>query len=255
MAFTLNDVQNLTASTTASKVSGSVGSAFNTVADATKSAGAKAWDLRPETKASAKKAASEFNARLNAHNLELRKHRIMLEMLAETTGTVLPEDKMLEDYIAEEDKKEAERLEAEQKAAAEKQEKEENKAGHSILDALLDPKVIAAFKTALFPTKEEPVAEAPQLETKEEVDEYMTGNSTTIEEAKEAVKKKEVQQEEAPKNPEEWKQCVSCGTDISVVYKPDTCPHCRRTKEAEEVKQQGGTKPRPRIRFEESTQG
>lgn len=285
MAFTFNDVQNITVSKASKKVAAS--SAFNTVVDSTKSAGSKAVGavkgVAPVTNRRFEDMVSQLNEKHNNHELEIFKNKVRTHMIAGAVGVNLPSDEELEAMYKEfkEDEAKQAQLEKEAQEAAKKEEaeKEENKAGHSILDALLDPKVISAFKSALFPAKEEPKEEL--IKNDEELEEYMTEETPKEEEiqwkkckscdkmiAKQYIpdtcracstkpeeKEEEPVQEEAPaKNPDEWKQCTSCNKDISVMYKHDECPHCRRTKKAAEAQNDGGSKPRPRLRFDQSTQ-
>lgn len=242
MAFTFTDVQNL-GSVKAQETATTTKKAFNNVTDAVKEKGSQVATgvkgVMPVTNNKFGTLVDEVNANYNELDGRVWDLEFKMEMVAQWHNKALPTDEEMKELRRRWEEKQAE--EAKAKAEAEKAQAEATKAAEpeTLADALNDPRVLARLKALLFGTDNEVKVELQQ----------------ESEATEEAPPEEVVEEEQAPVTEEkekvegEWKQCIVCNTDISVVYQPDTCPHCRRTAEAEEAKKTG-VAPRPRIRFD-----
>lgn len=225
-------------------------SVFNTVADKTKSAGSSVVgavkSVAPVTNGKFDKYVAKANEEMGNLDERIWNVEFQLAMIAQATGVNLPSEEQMKEYRKQWLEEEAARIKAEQEAKA----TQPANAGEAIMSALSDPNVAESLKETFLtlfglktPEKEELIVE-PVTEVQEEEGEEIQPAPTPKPKKKPATAPKP----QLNKNTAEWKQCVECGTDISVVYKGDTCPHCKRTKQAEKVK--NGTAPRPRIQFD-----
>lgn len=238
MAFTFTDVQNL-GSVKVSGAKGSTQKAFNNVTGAVKEKGSQVATgvkgVLPVTNNKFGALVDQVNSNYNELETRVWDVEFQVAMLAKATGKQLPGEEEMKAIRKQWDEQQA----AEAKAKQEAEQATKVAEPETLADALNDPKVLARLKALLFGTDNEVKVELQQ----------------ESEAAQEAPPEEVGEEEQAPVTEEkekvegEWKQCIVCNTDISVVYQPDTCPHCRRTAEAEEAKKTG-TAPRPRIRFD-----
>ena len=170
--------------------------AWNSTKSAAVKTGSFVRDISPATNRRVDSIAAELNARYNNHEMELVKHEILIQMVADATGVTLPEDGVIEEYAREVIKEREAEREAARKAqeAAESKEEDEVK---SMADKFMKYVTAAFEKNGYAPKPECPV------QFTEDAKELFREELGEEEEAEEQVTQDDIlpepEEEEAPK--------------------------------------------------------
>jgi hypothetical protein len=255
MAFTFETMVNQFSNKDNKK--GKAGKAFSDAFDATKTASVKAVDTAkgyvPVTNRRFEDMVADTNSKLNNHDRDIWMNKFDIHVIAQAAGVNLESDEKKAEMYEELLKDEVARIKEE-----ERKDEKPTSPSNPIADVLDDPELLSRIKAFLFGSEEQVENVMNQEAVKsEDIKAKVSSNKIVgkvrveepaveeIEEVEESPVKEEGSK--AKDNPSEWKSCVSCDADVSVVYKHDQCPHCRRTEKAKESGSQ-----RPRLRFDDS---
>lgn len=233
-----------TATKVATTTTTAASKAWNTTKDTAVKAGSYVKDIAPATNRRVNSIAAELNAKYNNHEVELTKQRILIEMAFEAQGLNLPNEDELTEYALKVIKEQEE---------ANKPQQETQVDATNVAQQIVEMFTKAFSKAQSKPVFSEEAQEAlKQLEEqaveadKEEQQEVVEQPISKKEERRLAAEQKKKEEPIHQKEEEtEWKQCLSCGKDLSIRYNSDKCRKCRKAeKEAvsEEVEEQPVTK-------------